>query len=94
MIQWSLQVLCILKYVDQFFPARYICPALHYINSLLWSLFRMRNTTADFSPMYPLISVEMTLSFVYLSLNEVGAHKMLVRDKYLSIKFEVVVGVL
>jgi len=54
----------------------------------------MRNTTADFSPMYPLISVEMTLSFVYLSLNEVGAHKMLVRDKYLSIKFEVVVGVL
>ena len=55
-------------------------PALHDINSLPWSLFRMRNPTADFSPIYPVPSVELTLSFMYLCLNEVGAHKMLVRD--------------
>ena len=67
------------KYVDQFFPALYL-PALHDINSLLWCLFRMRNRRADFSLMYPLPSVELTLSFIYLSLNEVSAHKMLERD--------------
>ena len=80
MIQWSLQVLCIQKYVDQFFPRALYLPALRNINSLLWSLFRMRNPTADFSLMYPLLSVELKLSFMYLSLNEVGAHKILIRD--------------
>ena len=80
MIQWSLQFLCIQKYVDQFFPRALYLPALHNINSLLWSLFRMRYPTGDFSLMYRLLSVELKLSFMYLSLNEVGAHKILIRD--------------
>jgi hypothetical protein len=62
-------------------PSSTLClPALHDTNSLLCSLFCMRNSTADFSLMRPLPSVELKLSFMYLSLNAVGAHKTLVRD--------------
>lgn len=53
---------------------------LQEINSLLWSVFHSRNPVVDLSLMYPLPVVTLKLMFIYLSLNQLSAHKTLVRD--------------